>query len=146
MKVFFRNIPEHTKPNELARFVTPFLKKSFINPFKAKGQVIRHNVVAQTDREKNVVRHHGLVTIEPDAAGARMLKRIRRMPFNGRKIIIREFVDRTYENDRRNYQSKLKVHPQRDLRCTDRRQHGLEAASNFRISFSHQENFTRKYD
>lgn len=145
MKILFRNIPEDTKPEELARFVSPFLKTSFINPFKAKGEMIRHAIVAQTDRDNNVICHHGLITIEPDAAGARLLKRIRRIPFKGRKIIIREFVDRTWENDRRNYESKRKIHPLNERRRTDRRQHVLKAVTNFRISFSHQEIFARKY-
>lgn len=144
-KIFIRNISVDTKPSDLSVFFTPFLKRSIINPFRPKGKIVNQHIVAQKDREENIVRYHGLVIIESEKAGERILKRIRRTPFMGRKVIIREFMDRTWVNDRRNQQFQQKISPNNERRLIERRQHSLETVTHFQINFSHQPQFARKF-
>lgn len=86
------------------------------------------------------------IPIEPDVAGERILKHLHRPCFKGRKIIIREFIDRSWENDRRNHAPK-KNHPINDLRHSERRQHSLKTVTSIhsQITFSSQASFVKKY-
>lgn len=144
MKIFIRNIPENTTANDLVKFFTPFLKKSLKHPFRAKGEIIKQYIVAQINQDNNVVGYHGLVTIEPDEVAKSILKRMRRTPFKGKKVIIREFIDRSWQNDRRSHQpQKIALINQR-IRF-ERRQHKLKVVTSSRITFSDQANFSRKY-
>ena len=144
MRVFFRNIPADTHPKELSRYIKPSLDNGIFNLFKTPGTITKINIFAQMDPELNVVRHHGLVTIEPESAAKRTIKRLYRTPFKGRIIIIREFFSRYRQNDRRNHSPK-KVTLLNNRRLTDRRQHILERVKDFGISFSDRPQFARKF-
>ena len=144
MLIFFRNIPADTNPKELARYINPSLDNGFFKLFRTSGKIMKIDILAQMDPESNVVRHHGLVTIKPEKAGKRMIKRLYRTPFRGRIIIIREFINRARQNDRRKYSPK-KTSPLNNRRTTERRLHILEKITNLGDSFSGRPQFARKF-
>ena len=144
MKIFIRKIPKETKPDDLVRFFAPFIKKSLLHPFRSKGEIIKYQVVAQIDQENNTVGYHGLVTIEPDEVAKSILKRMHRIPFKGKKVIIREFIDRSWQNDRRSHKPQ-NIAPINQRRRVERRQHRLEVVIRTQITFSDQAQFTRKH-
>ncbi len=145
MKIFIKNIPENTTPDDLVRFFTPFLKKSLKHPFRTKGKLTKQYVVAQIDQEDNIVGRHGLVTIEPDEVAKSILKRMRRIPFKGKKVIVRKFIDRSWQNDHTSHQSQPKISSINQHRRFDLRQHTLKVVTGFQITFSDQVQIMENY-
>ena len=145
MKIFIRKIPEDTKSSELERLLMPFLKKGLVYPFRANGKITRKSVIVQVDEQQNVIAHHGLVTVEPDIAAKRMLKRMHRTTIKGRRVIVREFNERSWQNDRRSHKFQKQSRIIKNQRYLERRLHALIPESNTRVSFSDQSNFSRKY-
>ena len=143
MQILIRDIPKDTHPNELYQFIAPSLDEGIFGSFRTSGELINTNVFAQKDSDFNIVNHHGLVTIEPDKAAKRSIKRLHKTPFKGRFTIIREFVHRSWQNDRRcHHQSNIRHLNSR--RKADRRQHLLERVTDFGVRFSGLKQFSRK--
>ena len=143
MKIFFRNIPSDTHSKELSQFIKPSLDNGILSIFRATGEITKINIFAQKDKDSNIVRHHGLITIENDKVARRTIKRLHKTPFKGRIIIIREFVHRSFQKDRRNY-SQGNVTPLNTRRRKDRREHSLETVTHFGVTFTGQTGFARK--
>ena len=141
MKIFLKNIPVGTHADDLVKFFTPFIQKG-INPFRTKGKIINKYFADELNRECDVVAHHALVEIVPDKVAKKVLKRLRRHPFKGRRILIREFVDRCWENDRKYLKTQQKIH-KREI--ANRRRHSLKTVTHYEINFSDQSSFARTY-
>ena len=86
----------------------------------------------------NVVSHHGLVKIEPDETAERILKRVHRTLFRDKYIIIREFKNRYWGNDRRLLQTERMVNLNNERRQSERRKDSLKTLNAFQITFADQ--------
>ncbi|MGR9099657.1 MAG: hypothetical protein ACU826_03745 [Gammaproteobacteria bacterium] len=145
MQIFFRCIPRGTHPKELASFITPYLNSGVFSLFQKPGELIDVRVLSQKDVNLNTIDHHGLVLIEPDLVAERVIRSLRKTPFKGKRIIVREFVQRSWQNDRRcNPQTQIRDHNSR--RKADRRQHKLETVTHFGVSFVGLQQFSRKIE
>ena len=143
MQILIRSIPKDTHPNELHQFILPSLDKRILSSFRTPGELISVKVFAQKDSDFNIVSHHGLATIEPDKAAKRSIKRLFKTPFKGTFTIIREFVHRSWQNDRRCHR-QANIRHINSRRKADRRQHNLEMVTEFGVKFSGLKQFSRK--
>ncbi|MGR9052725.1 MAG: hypothetical protein ACU84J_08765, partial [Gammaproteobacteria bacterium] len=87
-----------TKKYEITDFLKPALKGGL---FTKRGQIDDIKIVELKDEANNIVEYHGLVRVEPDAAGERIIKKLNKKPIKGKHIIVREYVLRNWRNDRR---------------------------------------------
>lgn len=98
MIIFIRGISELTKKEELWDFVSPALvnKLRFIN-----GKVIKTEILILQNRKTKLVEFHGLVTVNSEKAGRLAIKKLNGSLFKGKRVIAREYVVRSWKNDRR---------------------------------------------
>lgn len=144
MRVFFRNIPPNTTINELAHFINIHLNRGFMGLFGERGSLKQIEILEQIDELDKFVRYHGIASIENEKCAERMMKRLRKALFKGKRISVREFVIRTWHNDRRDqatYNSKLS----NDRRKKDRRKYRLEKVNQAQTGFTSDTIFSRKF-
>jgi hypothetical protein len=98
MIVFLRNLPDDTTRQEIIDFVTPALKGGL---FRARGLVTSLDILAIRDNSTRLMEYHGLVHVEPDEAGLRLIRKLHGRLFKGRRMTVREYVMRSWKNDRR---------------------------------------------
>lgn len=98
MIVFLRNIPNDTTRKEVANFLMSALKGGF---FRATGKIISIDFLAIQDNETQLTEYHCLVSILPDSAARRVIKKLHGQPLRNRRIAVREYVMRSWQNDRR---------------------------------------------
>lgn len=117
MILFIRKIPANTRLNELADFVQPALKGGL---FKKPGRIVKIEILTLRDIHLHSFEYHGLVTVDSDETGHRVIKKLKGKLFKGKHTLVREYVQRRWQNDRR-----LKHHPEDavalEKRKTDRR-------------------------
>jgi hypothetical protein len=142
MVIFFRNIPGDTLHKELIAFIRPALKGGF---FKAQGKITKINIVALKDKDINFTEYHALVTIEPDPAALRTIRKLHGQPFKGKRVVVREYVRRSWKNDRRLACNYIEDAPTKERRHNLTRRRNLEAVEEARPRFSSQKSFHRIY-
>jgi len=98
MIIILRRIPENTKESEIIMFVSPILKGNFL---KKTGHIEYIKILTLKDTQRNTIEHHGLVTIDSDAAAKRVIKQLNRKPLKNKNITIREYFYRSWHNDPR---------------------------------------------
>ncbi len=141
MKIFIKNIPENTKSAELANFFSPYLKRSLWHPFRAKARIVKRTLVAEFDQDHHLVAHHAIVTIQPDEVAKSIIKKIHRTPFKGKRVMIREFVERSSRKSLVWQKKRI----QDDAKTCDRRHHKLELETDNQVTFIAQSQFNRKH-
>ena len=153
MLIFLRQIPAHTRIHEITDFIEPALKKSFFNLFGEKGHIEDIKIITLKDNDLNTIEHHGLVTIVPDSAAELVIKRLNRKPFKGRRIAVREYITRTWQNDRRaenqGIQRDASNRREQDRRTgarreIDRRRRNMEVVEDITDKFKGFKNISRK--
>ncbi len=141
MKVFLRGIPAHTKRHDIVKFVEPEVKGGF---FRKKGHIKSIKILVFRDLSLNILEYHGLVTVEPDLAAERVVRRLNRKKFLGKYIAVRKYIERSWHNDRR-LNAKTAAILRRDRRENDRRRGAkLEIVEDVTSMFSGREGFQRK--
>ncbi len=143
MRVFLRNIPKNTTTNELAHYIKRHLNRGLSSWFSTPVSVNHIEIVKQLDDNLRVISYHGLANIENDKSAKRMIKRLRKAQFKGRRISVREFVVRIWHNDKRD-QAIFKNNPSNDRRKSDRRQSKLETVIKTQNVFTSDELYARK--
>lgn len=98
MMLFFRNIPAPTRPNELYDHVAQAVAEELNERLK---QVVKAEVMVIRDKQTNMLEHHGLVSIDSDEAGIRVIKNLNGLQFNGSEVLVRCYKQRDVHNDRR---------------------------------------------
>lgn len=98
MIIFLRNIPIGTHLDELSEYVLPELKG---NIFIKSGNIIKSKILIIVDRNTKKQECHGLVYVDSDISGLRAIILLKRKPFKNRKILVREYIERASNNDRR---------------------------------------------
>ena len=101
MIIFLRNIPATTRINEISEFIEPVVKRSLFKLFRESGFIDNIKILALKDNNLNLIEYHGLVTIYPHSVGERVIKLLNRQIFKGKHITVREYVKRSWHNDRR---------------------------------------------
>lgn len=140
MIIFIRKIPANTKFGDIADFVTPALKGGL---FRRAGRIVKIEILALHDTQLNTHEFHGLVTIEPDSAGLRAIRQLKGRRFKDKLLIIRQYVHRSWHNDRRQPSHRFKL--DHENRKADRRRGKfLEVIKDISGQFSSSGDFARK--
>lgn len=122
MIVFLRRIPPNTNKFEIKSFIEPALAGGW---FAKKGYISNIKILQIKDSARNTYEYHGLVRIEPEPVGERVIKSLNKKAINGKPVLVREYCHRSWHNDprlRRNH-SDIQF---ADRRKTDRRRKKLE--------------------
>lgn len=120
MIVFLRNIPNGTTRKDIANFLMPALKGGL---FRATGKILSIDFLVIQDTETQITEYHGLVSILPDSAARRVIKKLHGQPLKNQRIALREYVMRSWQNDRRSM-AKLAAHDPGDRRIGVSRRRG----------------------
>ena len=141
MIILFRNVPEQTKDHHLAAFIEPVLKVTW---FRKKIIVEELKVIHLHDQHSKASEYHGLVTIQPESAAIRVIKRLNGKAILGRPIFVREYHRRTWHNDPR---IKHDFHHSEVVcqRVADRRRKHLEVIKDVSTKFSGDKSFHRQH-
>ncbi|MGR9071617.1 MAG: RNA recognition motif domain-containing protein [Gammaproteobacteria bacterium] len=153
MIVFFRQIPSTTRIHEITDFIESALNKGAAALFGKKGYIKQVKIVALKDNDLKTVEYHGLATIIPDEAARRVIDRLNRKPFKGKRIAVREYIARSWQNDRRSENREIpenianrREHDRRSgsRRQGERRRKNLEVAQDITNQFKGYKNASRK--
>jgi hypothetical protein len=98
MIIILCNIPINTCHDEIIDLFAPVIKGGL---FSATGDIKSVNLVAMKDKRTNALEYHGFVTLEPDNAALRAIKRLNGKQFKGMPLTVREYRERLWQNDRR---------------------------------------------
>lgn len=140
MIIFIRNIPATSKLSELELFVGSVLKRTLFVP---SGRVVKSEILALKDTKTQLIEYHGLVHIEPDKAARRAIKQLNGKRFHNRPVMVREYVDRSWRNDRRENHAEVFDENRHGKRKGDRRRN-LEIVQDLSRLFTTTINRARK--
>ncbi|MEY4718308.1 MAG: hypothetical protein RL563_926 [Pseudomonadota bacterium] len=142
MLIFIRNIPESTLTRELVEFVAPALRS--VVPLKS-GKVLSAEILVLFDKRTRITEYHGLVDVDSEKAGRRAVRKLNGTRFHGRMVMVREYVTRSWHNDRRHDHAEAVDAFGKGMRKGDRRRgKALETIDDVSNLFSSDKNFTRK--
>lgn len=106
MEVFFGNLPQRMSAYELRQLVNQaMMPKGFVETaksifsFNLRLKRLEFNVISEV-KAREVVRY-GKASIEPDLAAEHLISRLNDRHWKGKRLKVREFRNRTYNNDRR---------------------------------------------
>ena len=111
-----------TSNEDLEAFVLSAINKGFIDRFRKNCQIVDLKITRFKNLALNTEEVHGLVRIEPDSSALRIIKRLNRKPILGKRINVRQFHNRAWQNDSR---STTKNHTHGNRRKNDRRRSTL---------------------
>ena len=121
MKILLKNIPSNTSISDISSFIKSSYDKGILSFFRPSGQIKEVNIVSQEIYSyDNKLTYHGLVKLEPDNIAERTITRLNKTLFKNRRIILREFTNRSWHNDKRGHSSSG-FDCENDRRNTDRR-------------------------
>jgi len=128
MMLFIRRIPTDLSRRELEKIVREALKPKVWWPFGPPGTLTRCEVLAIFDKDTGDRERHGLVSIVPQRAAWRVIKRLNRSKMKGKMVEVRPYVKRMYQRDRRirGYDDRAIEH---EARTDDRRRPNLVEAT-----------------
>lgn len=138
MIIFLRNIPAKTKHSDIIAFMEPAMKASL---FGKKSVIESVKVLHLKDSRTNISEFHGLVSIQPDAAAKKVIKRLNRKRFLNKYIAVREYQRRDWHNDPRLSYKPLAATAER--RVGDRRRRYVEEVGDITSHFSSHKVFHR---
>lgn len=142
MIIFLRKIPVTTKIRELIDFVEPALKGGL---FKKSGKIMEAKILAMQDTRYKALEFHGLISVEPDVAALRAIKRLKGQRFKGRLVVVRQYFHRDWHNDPRQHQNQTVTQHLSDRRRGCRRRGpNLEVIRDISENFSSAGDFVRK--
>jgi RNA recognition motif-containing protein len=126
MFIFIRGISKNTKKSELGDFISPALVSRF---HFIHGKVLNVEILMLEDKKTKLTEFHGLVNVDSDRAGRQAIKRLNGKMFKGHRVVVREYVDRAWQNDRRSNHMAVSDIPGKGNRRCDRRRHMLVVES-----------------
>jgi RNA recognition motif-containing protein len=139
MIVMLRRIPANTKKHDVFDFIEPALKGGLL---KKSGRIEDINILIFKDTQTMVMEYHCLVTIDSNAVAYRVIKKLNRKPFKGKRITVREYFPRSWHNDPRINQHEWNEELV-DKRQADRRRPKLEVVEDISDKFSSSKGFHR---
>jgi hypothetical protein len=99
MIILFTNIPNDSYYSDISNIVEPVIKGGL---FKAKGAINAIEIIALKENDTDTPEFQALVNIEPETAALRVIQKLHRMQVRGCRIMVREYIIRNEENDKRN--------------------------------------------
>jgi len=139
MIIFVRKISANTKLSELIAFVEPTVKGGL---FRKGGVIKGAKILALKDTRLRAVEYHGLVNVEPEKEALRAIKKLKGKRFKGKFVVVRQYYQRNWHNDKRQTQQSL---DNVERRMTDRRRgKDLEVIEDISSQFSNAGDFSRK--
>lgn len=117
MKLFFNGIPSQTKSKELFDLVLDAGSYWFVRP--RRRNILACEVLIITDPKANVISHHGLVSVNNEPFGRRIIKKLNGTVFKQTQIQVREYAHRV-PGDQRFKEESIGLY-----RPHDRRRHDL---------------------
>jgi hypothetical protein len=90
MKLIVPRITDSTRPKDLRTFANQILEKSFRLPFSATPRIVGCQVVFVTDRA-GVIQRHGLITVTPDDAGLRIIRKLNGTYLKGKRVGVKRY-------------------------------------------------------
>lgn len=102
--IFVQHISKHTFPSQLHDFINPEL--TGLLPFRS-GRVLKAEILALRDKRTLRVEYHGLVYVDSEAAGQVAIRRLNKKSLNNKVVSVREYVQRSWQNDRRQEHAKV---------------------------------------
>ncbi len=142
MIIFLRNIPSKTKHSDIIAFVESAMTVSL---FGKKGSIEKIKVLQLKDSRTNISEFHGLVTIQPDVAAKRVIKRLNRKKFLNKYIAVSEYQRRDWHSDPRLNQTPLVSTTKAEKRTGDRRRKNVEVVEDLTDTFSSNKTFHRNH-
>ena len=118
MIIFIRKIPTNTKLSEIIAFVEPAVKGGL---FRKGGVIKGAKILALRDVRLKTVEFHGLVNVEPEKEALRVIKKLKGQRFKGKFVVIRQYHQRNWHNDKRQSQLGIDDAHSMERRITDRR-------------------------
>ncbi len=101
MILFIRNIPRDTRSSDLSDFVAPALTRLLFR----SGSIIKVEILVLRDKRTQELQYHGLVHLDSEKTGKMVIKKLRGKPFKNKSVIVREYIHRSWHNDRRNHEN-----------------------------------------
>lgn len=98
MIVILRKIPPETMYEDIIEFVEPALKAKW---FSKDGFIEEVKILAINDNDEKTVEHHALIRINPDSSAKKVIKLLNRKPILDKRITVREYRYRSWQNDPR---------------------------------------------
>lgn len=117
MIVILRNISASTREQDIEDFIEPAIKGGLI---RKSGHIEKISILVLKDTRTEKMEFHGLVTIVPDSAANRAIKKLNKKQLNGRRVLVREYQIRRWQNDSR-VNRRDHIQEYKDKRLSDRR-------------------------
>lgn len=116
MIIFLKNIPPETKKYEIASFINEVINDCYLDNVKTTVSIENIETFTIQEVESNAFDKYGLVKIYPKEVGKRVIKKLNGTIFKQNHIVVREYVNRSASNDRRNVsQGTIDFNEQRTL-------------------------------
>jgi len=125
MIIFLRNIPSETQKYEIASFIYRPYNDHYLNKPSANISLEDIKFLSILDVNSNTLEKHALVNVFPNEAGKSVIKKLNGIIFKGKYIEIREYVNRSMNNDPRNELSADATINYKEQRVSDRRRQPL---------------------
>ncbi len=139
MIIILERIPEKTRESEVEDFFSTVVKGKI---YQKSGKIEQIKISILNDNKKHLLVFYALVIIDSDEAAARVIKRLNRKVFNGKRISVREYYLRSWRNDRRTQKQDGQLVSKRK---GDRRLLNLKVRKSSIVSYSSLESFHRKF-
>jgi len=124
MIIFLSNIPIDTKKFEIASFINKVFNDCFLDKSSTNVSIGDIETLSIQDVDSNSLEKHGLVRVFPNEVGKRLIKRLDGTIFKQKPITVREFVNRSTQNDPRNTDPSSVIEF-KERRTSDRRRSPL---------------------
>lgn len=125
MIIFLRNIPFETKKYEIVRFIQRVFYDCFLDKPSTNISLDDIEILSILDVNSYTLETHGLARIFPNEVGKRVIKRLDGKFFKGKCLEIREYVNRSLDNDPRNKSPSGATTNIKERRTSDRRRERL---------------------
>jgi len=90
MKLIVPRITDSIRPKDLRAFANQILEKLFRLPFSATPRIVGCRVIFVTDRA-GMTQRHGLITVTPDDAGMRIVRKLNGAFLNGKRVAVKRY-------------------------------------------------------
>lgn len=142
MKIILVAIHPDTTKQDIHQFIEPVLEGGL---FSRKGVIENIEIKTLYDNKAKTMERHGLVTVNPDQAANRIIKKLHRKALKGKYIAVREYHIRSWHNDPR-LKSASDELDFADRRTAERRRYYLQAVNHVEVGFTGYESFSRSYE
>jgi len=124
MIIFLRNIPYETTKQEIANFIgRAFNDFYLLDKPSAIIELEDVSILSIKDVNSNALEKHGLVNVFPNEAGKSLIEKLDGTTYKGKYLTIREYINRSIDNDPRNNPQAGTIADFTERRVSDRRRH-----------------------